>query len=281
MSQPRATFIKVPATPGYEQTQPVEPERRLADSEIRIEFCTEQDADKIAEGLYAIFPSVFWDKKEPLHLRPDDSTRQRLLAKRILPSLTEPNIKWIKAVNSAGQIMGIACWTAPGAPIDNYLHRSAVSSFRWQEKMKWTNAEIDEMWAHVSDEQWNGEILRYDDIRREVLGDEPHWFLAPLMTWPEFQGRGVGKKLLMWAIDQADATTPPTPMYLESAPTARAVYMHCGFVPAGKVNMVRRGPAVVGGLEDDGEKEPEVLKKAEQVSVEVVAQEMEADMVGR
>jgi hypothetical protein len=61
----------------------------------------------------------------------------------------------------------------------------------------------------------------------------------------------VGKKLMMWAIDQADSTDPPTPMYLESAPTARAVYMHLGFVPQGKVNMLRRGAAVVRGDNTD------------------------------
>jgi GNAT superfamily N-acetyltransferase len=143
--------------------------------------------------------------------------------------------------------------------------------------MNWTDEEVDEMWAHVDDVQWNGEIKRYDNIRREVLGDEPHWFLAPLMTWPEFQGRGVGKKLLMWAIEQADKTSPPTPMYLESAPTARAVYLHCGFEPSGEVNMVRRGPKVY--VKEEGES---VLgEKAEEVSVEVVAREMEADMVGK
>lgn len=181
--------------------------------------------------------------------------------------------------------MGFACWTIPGAPIDNFFHRSAVESCGWKDKMNWSDEEVDEMWAHVDDVQWNGEIKRYDDIRREVLGDEPHWFLAPLMTYPHHQGRGVGKKLLMWAIGQADATEPPTPMYLESAPTARAVYLHCGFEPRGKVNMVRRGPRVgkyVSKEEGEGEgKEVDVLKKAEEVSVEVVAREMEGDMVGK
>lgn len=137
------------------------------------------------------------------------------------------------------------------------------------------------MWEHVSDENWNQQFLKDDDIRREVLGDEPHWFLAPLMTWPEYQGRGVGKKLLDWAIKQADATTPVTPMYLESAPTARAVYMHCGFVPQGAVNFVRRGPAIVTGLEADEEKEKKestLAGKLEQVDATVVSQEVEADL---
>jgi GNAT superfamily N-acetyltransferase len=168
------------------------------------------------------------------------------MAKRILPSLTEPSIKWIKAViPSSGEIMGVACWTAPGAPIHAHFRRDAVDLLKWQDKMKWTEAELEDMWAGTSDQQWNGQQIEYDDVRREVMGDEPHWFLSPVISWPEYQGRGVGKKLMMWAIEQADSTVPPMPMYLESAPTARAVYIHLGFVPQGKVNMVRRGPVAV------------------------------------
>jgi hypothetical protein len=48
MSQPKAAFIKVPteSTGGF-QTMPTEPEKRLPDSDIRIELCTEKDADRI------------------------------------------------------------------------------------------------------------------------------------------------------------------------------------------------------------------------------------------
>jgi GNAT superfamily N-acetyltransferase len=111
--------------------------------------------------------------------------------------------------------------------------------------MGWSDAEMDEMWAGTSDAAWNVQGVEDDALRRGVLGDEPHWFLAPLLTWPEFQGRGVGKKLMNWAIEQADKEDPPTAMYLESAPTARAVYMHCGFEPVGSYNFLRRGPKVV------------------------------------
>jgi hypothetical protein len=47
MSQTKPKFIKVDVSPGEQQTTPVDPERRLADSEIRIEPCVEQDAKKI------------------------------------------------------------------------------------------------------------------------------------------------------------------------------------------------------------------------------------------
>lgn len=216
---------------------------------------------------------------------PDHNTRVRRLAKRILPSLTDPNMKWLKAVlTSSGEIVGIAGWMGPGNPvIHNIFRRSAIEFYGWRQKMDWSDEEIDEMWEHVSDEEWNGELERDDEIRKELLGDEPHWYLAPLLTWPEYQGRGVGKRLLDWAIRQADATEPFTPMYLESAPTARAVYMHCGFVPQGAVNFLRRGTTVMTSLEAETEDEKvkidDALKGGLQgVNVELVAKETEADL---
>jgi GNAT superfamily N-acetyltransferase len=171
------------------------------------------------------------------------------MAKRILPSLSEPSIKWIKAVSkSTNEILGAACWTAPGAPLHNYLRRSAIAPdvYDWQAKMNWTDAEVDEMWSAIDDQQWNVRTAENDALRQKTFGDEAHWYLAPLCTWPRFQGRGVGKRLLMWAIEQADKAEPVQPLFLESAPSARVVYMHVGFFPVGeRTAMMRRGPKVV------------------------------------
>jgi GNAT superfamily N-acetyltransferase len=182
------------------------------------------------------------------------------MAKRLLPALKHtPHTHFVKAVlASTGEIIGVAGWTGPGNPgVHGIFRRSAIDYYGWKEAMGWSDEEIEKMYSHVSDENWSGQFAKDDEARKDILGDEPHWYLAPLLTWPEYQGRGVGKRLLIWAIEQADKTDPVTPMYLESAPTARAVYMHVGFVPRGEYNFVRRGPAVVKGLEaEEGEEEP-------------------------
>lgn len=130
------------------------------------------------------------------------------------------------------------------------------------------------MWSGTNLEAWETEIEKNDALRKELLGDEPHWYLAPLLTWPEFQGRGVGKLLLNYAIEKADATDPITPLYLESASYARAVYMHCGFVPQSASNFLRRGPAIVRGLEAEAKEKMEDIK-VEKVDIDVVANEVE------
>ncbi len=177
------------------------------------------------------------------------------MAERVRPSFHHPPLKWIKAVQaSTGEIMGMAGWMSPeNKPVHNFFRRDAFQFYGFQEKMGWSDAYMDEIWQSMSSEHWTEKFAQDDEMRRQVVGDEPHWYLAPIMTWPEFQGRGVGSKLMKWATDQADATDPVTPMYLESAQTARAVYMHYGFVPQGDYTFLRRGPAVVRGLEAEEE----------------------------
>ncbi|KAJ4356973.1 hypothetical protein N0V95_002916 [Ascochyta clinopodiicola] len=274
MASQHKDFIRIPVAEGSFQTLPVDEAKRLAESEIRIEIAEEKDARKIAEGLYACFPESWWSKREPLHLRPvNDEIRFERMAKRIQPSFSQPGMHWIKAVHvPTSTIIGAAGWAGPTLPLHHIYRRSAMAFYGWQEKFGLSDSDIDELWAHTDDEAWSGGFVKDDDARRDIVGDEPHWYLAPLMTWPGWQGRGVGKKLLNWAIEQADAQNPPTPMYLESAPTARAVYMHVGFEPQGEHTFLRRGPKVVRGLEAEDE------GKVEKVDVETVAEEMEADM---
>jgi hypothetical protein len=50
MPSQKAEFIKVPTeTEGF-QTMPVEPSQRLSESELRIEKCTADDAEKIVSA---------------------------------------------------------------------------------------------------------------------------------------------------------------------------------------------------------------------------------------
>jgi GNAT superfamily N-acetyltransferase len=164
-----------------------------------------------------------------------------------------PTVKWIKAVLSpSNRTVGFACWVVPGAPIHNHLRRSAIDFYDFRAKMPWSDADIAEMWAHVDDDAWNGGAEADDEMRRRIMGDEPHWYLASLITWPEMRGRGVGRKLMDWATGQADAGVPPTAMYLESSAMARGMYMHCGFVCVGEKEFVRRGPK---GRGEEKEKE--------------------------
>jgi GNAT superfamily N-acetyltransferase len=128
--------------------------------------------------------------------------------------------------------------------VHEMFRKDAVDFYGWRDEFNCSDDEFEELWSHVDDEEWSGHFAHTDAIRKQVMGNEPHWFLASLYTLPEWQGNGVGKLLLNWAIEQADATDPVTPMYLETSPAGRPVYLGCGFVAQGESNMLRRGPAV-------------------------------------
>ena len=245
---------------------------------------------------------------EPLAIRePDQKKREARLAARLRPTFHHTGLKWIKATHTpTGEIVAFAGWNAPGNPVHNPLRFDAIDVYPWRTTTTTTAAETGddgndgshgglpltdeawrELWTGCNIEAWDAQLSRDDRIRAEVMGDEPHWFLTPLATWPAYQGKGVGGRLLKWAIDQADATDPVTPMYLESAVTARAVYMHNGFVPQGGINlnMVRRGPRVL--KEEDFEiddswvwekKKEEPKPEAEVLNVDVVAGELEGEL---
>ncbi|KAI4649973.1 uncharacterized protein J4E78_008254 [Alternaria triticimaculans] len=255
MAAQKAEFIKVPTdnSDGF-QTMPVEPSRRLSESELRIEKCTPDDAEKIAEGLYLCFPEDWWAKKEPPEIRPagENSLQIRIqrMAQRLTPAITDPHHTFMKAVYTpTGSTIGIAGWTLPTNPsVHNLFRRSAATHYSWAKSQNWSDADLDLMWSHVSSENWSERFAKDDEVRREATGGERHWYLAPLLTWPEWQGRGVGKRLMEWALGQADARGEV--VYLESRPSARAVYLHAGFVGCGEWNMVRWPK----GKEGEGEK---------------------------
>lgn len=47
MAEYKADFIRIPPAASGPQTMPVEPGRRIPESEVRIEMCTVEDAGKI------------------------------------------------------------------------------------------------------------------------------------------------------------------------------------------------------------------------------------------
>ncbi|KAF2735568.1 hypothetical protein EJ04DRAFT_464586, partial [Polyplosphaeria fusca] len=223
--QQKAEFIKIPPPPdGTPQTQPVEPSNRIPSSEITISLCTPSDLPELVDGFYLSFSPTWFARMEPPALRPSPALRRSRLASRLLPSFSTPGINWVKAtLNASGKMIGVAGWAPPSTPIHNVWRRSAAHFYGWKDSQGWSDADVADMWAGTDIAAWDAECDGNDKVREEVMGGERHWYLAPLFVWPEWQGRGVGRLLLEWAMERADGEG--VPMYLESAPHARAVYM--------------------------------------------------------
>ena len=71
----------------------------------------------------------------------------------------------------------------------------------------------------------------------------PHWYLAIMGVDPQWQGRGLGSKLMRPALETLDAQGMPA--YLEaSTPRSRALYERHGFAVTGEFNLPAGGPTL-------------------------------------
>ncbi|ORY15043.1 hypothetical protein BCR34DRAFT_559444 [Clohesyomyces aquaticus] len=217
---------------------------RYKPGDVIISEVTIDDLKSLAEGYYASFPTPWFDKVEPKHLRPEnDALRAERFAIRMIPWLSEPHTRWTKATlnrsapdydpSAPNRVIGHAGWLLPGrtkTEILNFWRRDASDVLGWREKMGWSKAYEDELWSGTDVSAWQEPtFLRWDLVREGYLGGKGHWHLAPLWVLPEHQHRGVASLLLRDAIERADKEDPPPPMYLEAMPDARVIYEHFGY----------------------------------------------------
>lgn len=112
--------------------------------------------------------------------------------------------------------------------VPNLFRQDVPDALHWPEMEGWSQAEVHQMWEHVRP-TWQAEFGGFDCDRVKLMGRVPHWYLSPLYVDEEHRGHGVASKLLHWAIDKADATDPPTPLYVQTSLNGRPTYLHLGY----------------------------------------------------
>jgi hypothetical protein len=112
------------------------------------------------QGNWAAFPSFYRDV-EPVSQRPAEADRLRRCIERIKRLIDSPNTLARKAVLD-GQLVGIALWFVPGAPIFNEKRR-----------LKSSGPEDDELWIGLGSE-WEDKWASWDQERARIMGDTPH-----------------------------------------------------------------------------------------------------------
>ncbi|KAL9092217.1 MAG: hypothetical protein Q9159_000976 [Coniocarpon cinnabarinum] len=244
-------YLEVDVPEGFEpMTQPTKSQNRLRNDRIQILPVEQRDLVEVAKLIYDAFPPVFWDEIEDVSKRPPLAGRCKLLAKHLSPVLQTAGYHVIKAVDADTQnIMGTAVWmengqhsgfptsfgglpevTFPTHFVPTTLRDDLIGPLAWDRKMKWSQGEVKEMYAHHTP-AWTEELRGYDIGRVKEMGDRPHWYLAPLCVKKEYRAMGVGKALMSYGLDKADMADPPLHCVLETLPNVRPVYYHLGFVP--------------------------------------------------
>ncbi|GAA5853438.1 hypothetical protein JCM8547_002457 [Rhodosporidiobolus lusitaniae] len=161
---------------------------------------------------------------EPIATRAPFEDRVRRFVHRMRPLIDRPDVLIMKAVAPGSSRVGaVAFWHRPGAAVSNCQKRNVAG-------MADETDEDREAYEQYDWERWNSILQQYDDVRRRTMGDEPHWYLGPMFTHPDFQGQGLAGQLLQHAINLADAHDPAQPMYLEASPAGMPVYTRYGWV---------------------------------------------------
>jgi len=139
----------------------------------------------------------------------------------------------IKAVDaSTGELMGFAGWHTPRPNGEEMINMFALAMLAQQGRFPqthWSQDDLDEIWRSSLLPEVEKEFAMWDAARNEEMEGTPYWYLAPFAVLEKFRGRGVGGRLMQYAIDLADNHDPPQALALEALPNARPVYMRYGF----------------------------------------------------
>ncbi|GAA5950824.1 hypothetical protein JCM3765_004602 [Sporobolomyces pararoseus] len=188
---------------------------------------------EFAEGQLTAFGTRMYEELEPPAIRAAPEVRYRRFAYRHSRLLSLPSEMPFKAVVE-GRIAGCV-WVQTGPAIDNQQKRRI-------DRVEEESQEEKESWADFDWEKWTSMLQKYDDVRKEKMGSERHWYLGPVWTHPDFQGQGIATALLCHVIQLADSSKPPTPIYLESSPAGMPVYSKLGWkrIEGTETAMIRR-----------------------------------------
>ncbi|GAA5940332.1 GNAT family N-acetyltransferase [Sporobolomyces koalae] len=194
---------------------------------ITISPVTEQDMLECAEGQLTAFGTRMYADLEPLATRAPPEVRYKRFASRHARLLSLPSERPMKATvrgsDGVERIAGVTWWHVPGSAINNQQKRDVERMRSGRE----TDEEV-ESWRDFDWERWNAMLDKYDRVRKEIMRDEPHWYVGPVWTHPDFQGQGIASALLSETIALADSTN--TPLYLEASPAGQPVYAKLGWV---------------------------------------------------
>ncbi|KAL8276596.1 hypothetical protein RQP46_011019 [Phenoliferia psychrophenolica] len=183
------------------------------------------DLREVAEGNWNAFPTMYAAMEHPL----PHEERLTTTIHRLKQLLASPTVTAVKAtVGRDGPLAGIAIWhkTRAGEPVFHLKRRIMTPGALAKE-----TDEDRVAWAAVSD-QWEGMFSSFDKARAEIMGNTPHYLLAPLWVKPEYQKQGAAALLLQQMIDRADADGDA--IYLEASRAGQPVYEKRGFVVEGK-----------------------------------------------
>ena len=147
-----------------------------------------------------------------------------------------------------GEILGCARWTRRSskddAATDPWIRRLSLAE-RGEGFLRWAELKWEETLRINPAKAWDREDAFIRSIVKSTafapVRGATHWFLDHLAVAPEYQRRGVGRELVQWGLQRAEAETkeriemgkPPVPVALFGSVMGLHLYRSLGFKVVG------------------------------------------------
>ncbi|KAH8433008.1 GNAT family N-acetyltransferase [Aspergillus melleus] len=207
---------------------------------------TEADTARIHEIIFQAFES------DQLHVlmfpREHASSYEAYMHESLRSKLRDPTITSLKVVDKSlsgdASIVGYARWKFP---ISNDQHQESTpqESQNSEEPSKSPNVPFP---AHANKQLMDFFGSQITKLRGQFVDPTRDFVLDFLATDPAHQGRGVGKVMLKYGLDELDRRGNGGKAYLESTAVGMPVYRKFGFAPLGAIEI----PLAEFGIEEGG-----------------------------
>ncbi|KAL5001782.1 acyl-CoA N-acyltransferase [Aspergillus recurvatus] len=155
----------------------------------------------------------------------------RLKTTRYLQKIAQPRTRVLAAVDEdTGALVGCARWSLP-ATGDGDRDKPAESASGAEPESESTSLPLPE---GTNRAVYDGFFETLKEKAKSYLRDDDI-VLDFLATRPEYQGRGVGRALLRWGMEQADQQRRR--IYLEATTEGYPVYAKCGWRGVERIEM--------------------------------------------
>ncbi|KAI9729534.1 MAG: hypothetical protein M1834_006730 [Cirrosporium novae-zelandiae] len=121
----------------------------------------------------------------------------------------DPTTHFIHAVLPDGTVAGVGRWS--------FFPGKGEDQFGWPRNFG----------PNANKEMCDSFFGIIGDKRIEALKGKPYWLMALLAVLPQYQRKGVGKKLLAWGTDQADKNGHGC--WIDATPQGKALYEQVGW----------------------------------------------------
>ncbi|KAF2759344.1 acyl-CoA N-acyltransferase [Pseudovirgaria hyperparasitica] len=178
-----------------------------------IEPATEADLSDYVDIQHAAFADgevgLLLNSRGPL-----TEARRKMYHERSLNDMKNPTYHYIKCVDTdLNKTIGFGKWR---------IHPNGR-----------TQQEVDDSWYTPTPQPESNVKAEHDffmylnESRRDYMGTKPVVFLHVMVTLPEHQGRGAGRMMMKWGVDEADRLGLDA--YVESSEAGRRLYESFGF----------------------------------------------------